>query len=99
MNPPRPEDSPATSVVIASVNGLPSIAECLDCLSQQEGSIDYEVLVMDRCDAKTRRESRRRFPQPERHLIEEAAYPSIPKLRAMGIAQAQRQLISRLEDH
>src|SRR5204863_94254 len=99
MNPPPPESQPAISVVIASVNGLPSIAECLDCLSQQEGNIGYEVLVMDRCDAKTRQEIRRRFPQPEVHLVEEAGHPSIPKLRALGIAQARGQLIAILEDH
>ena len=99
MNPPPAESSPTISVVIASVNGLPSIVECLDCLSQQEGNIDYEVLVMDRCDAKTRQEIRRLFPQPEVHLIEEAGHPSIPKLRALGIAQARGQLIAILEDH
>ncbi len=99
MNPPPAESSPTISVVIASVNGLPSIVECLDCLSQQEGNIGYEVLVMDRCDAKTRQEIRRRFPQPEVHLIEEAGHPSIPKLRALGIAQARGQLIAILEDH
>ena len=99
MNPPPAESSPTISVVIASVNGLPSIVECLDCLSQQEGNIGYEVLVMDRCDAKTRQEIRRRFPQPEIHLIEEAGHPSIPKLRALGIAQARGQLIAILEDH
>jgi GT2 family glycosyltransferase len=99
MNPSPAESSPAISVVIASVNGLPSITECLDCLSRQDGNIGYEVLVMDRCDAKTRQEVRRRFPQPEIQLTEVAGHPSIPKLRAMGIAQARGQLIAILEDH
>src|SRR5256885_9988172 len=99
MNPPPAESSPTISVVIASVNGLPSIVECLDCLSQQEGNIGYEVLVMDRCDAKTRQEIRRRFLQPEIELVEVPGRPSIPKLRAMGIARARGQLIAILEDH
>lgn len=99
MNPPPPESPPAISVVIASVNGLPSIAECLDCLVQQEGNIGYEVLVMDRCDEKTRQEIRRRFLQPEIELVEVPGRPSIPKLRAMGIARARGQLIAILEDH
>ena len=99
MNPPLAESPPAISVVIASVNGLPSIAECLDCLSHQEGKIGYEVLVMDRCDAKTRQEIHGLFPQPEIQLIEVPGHPSIPKLRAMGIARARGELIAILEDH
>lgn len=99
MNPPPAESPPAISVVIASVNGLPSIAECLDCIARQEGNIGYEVLVMDRCDAKTRQEIRRLFPQPEIQLIEVPEHPSIPKLRAMGMARARGQLIAILEDH
>ena len=99
MNPPPVQTSPAISVVIASVNGFPSIGECLDCLARQEDKIAYEVLVMDRCDAKTRQEIRRRFPQPEIQLVEVFDDPSIPKLRAMGIAQARGKLVAILEDH
>ena len=85
MNPPPPESPPAISVVIASVNGLPSIAECLDCLVQQEGNIGYEVLVMDRCDEKTRQEIRRRFLQPEIELVEaKSALEVRPGLVAPG---------------
>ena len=99
MNPPQAESPPVISVVIASVNGLPSIAECLDHLARQDGEISHEVLVMDRCDAKTRQEIRRRFPQPEIELIAVQGHPSIPKLRAMGIARARGKLIAILEDH
>ncbi len=99
MNLSRPENPPSISVVIASVNGLPSITECLDCLSHQEGNIGYEVLVMDRCGEKTCQEIRRLFPQREIELIEVPQHPSIPKLRALGIARARGELIAILEDH
>src|SRR5437868_10368214 len=99
MNSPPTKSRPTISVVIASVNGLPSIVECLNCLARQEGNIGYEALVMDRCDAETRQEIRRRFPQAEIELIEVQGHPSIPKLRAMGIGRARGQLIAILEDH
>lgn len=93
------ETAPLISVVIASVNGFPSIGECLDHLVLQEGDIAHEILVIDRCDAKTRDEIRRRFPQPEVELIEGASSFSIPKLRAIGISRARGHLIAILEDH
>jgi glycosyltransferase involved in cell wall biosynthesis len=99
MNEPLPETSPLISVVIASVNGLPFITECLDALRDQEGNISYEVLVIDRCGAKTREEIRSRFPQSEIQLIPADGRPSIPKLRAIGIARARGRLIAILEDH
>ena len=72
---------PLVSVVIASVNGLPSIAECVDALVHQEGNVPYEVLVVDCCGDETRSELRRRFPQPQVHLIPVAGRPSIPHPR------------------
>ena len=92
-------DEPLVSVVIASVNGLPWIVECLDALVNQEGDISYEVLVVDCCDEKTRDEVRRRFPQHQVKLIEVEGRPSIPKLRAIGMARARGRMIAILEDH
>ena len=90
---------PLVSVVIASVNGLPSIAECVDALVHQEGNVPYEVLVVDCCGDETRSELRRSFPQPQVHLIPVAGRPSIPKLRAVGMARARGRMIAILEDH
>ena len=86
-------------MVIASVNGLPSIAECLQALVNQNGEIPYEVLVVDCCDRKTRDEIRCRFPQPAIQLIEVDRRLSIPKLRAMGMTRARGRMIAILEDH
>jgi GT2 family glycosyltransferase len=92
-------NDPLISVVIASVNGPPAILECLDALTRQEGEIAYEVLVVDRCGEATRSEIQRRFRQPEIRLIPAEGFPSIPKLRAIGIAAAKGRLIAILEDH
>lgn len=92
-------NDPLISIVIASVNGPPAIHECLDALTRQEGEIPYEVLVVDRCGDATRNEIERRFTQPEIRLIPTERFPSIPKLRAIGIAAARGRLIGILEDH
>ncbi|CAN5392890.1 hypothetical protein BH20VER3_BH20VER3_19510 [soil metagenome] len=100
MNPPKPApERPLISIVIASVNGMPFIGECLDALTRQEGNIRYQVLVVDRCGEKTRDEIREKFPQPEIELIAIEGEPSIPKLRAIGMAHAQGQMVAILEDH
>lgn len=90
---------PFISVVIASVNGGPYIARCLDHLVRQEGGLPYEVIVMDCCDEATRAQIRGRFARPEVVLVEVAGRPTIPKLRAMGIARARGRMIAVLEDH
>jgi glycosyltransferase involved in cell wall biosynthesis len=90
---------PVLSVVIASVNGMPSIVECLETLMSQEGEIPYEVLVVDRCGEPTREEIRRRLPQPQIKLISMDGSPSIPRLRATGMGQVRGRLVAVLEDH
>jgi len=100
MNAPAPSlNGPLISVVIASVNGMPSIGECLEALTKQQSDIRYEVLVVDRCGEKTRDEIRRRFSQPEIRLIPVEGCESIPKLRALGMSTAHGRLIAILEDH
>jgi GT2 family glycosyltransferase len=100
MNAPAPSlNGPLISVVIASVNGMPSIGECLEALTKQQSDIRYEVLVVDRCGEKTRDEIRRRFSQPEIRLIPVEGCESIPKLRALGMSGAHGRLIAILEDH
>lgn len=92
-------DEPLVSVVIASVNGLPYITDCLAALRQAKGPVSCEILVVDCCDASTRAEIRARFPYPELQLIEVQGRPSIPRLRAMGVERARGRMIALLEDH
>ena len=93
-----PEETPLISVVIASVNGLPSIRECLEALTQQDTETLYEVLVVDCCDEATR-EVIRSFPEPTVRLFPVEGRPSIPRLRALGMAAARGEMIAILEDH
>lgn len=88
---------PLVSVVIASVNGLPVLAECLEALMRQEGSVKAEILVADRCGEATRQELLRRFPSVR--LLPAAAGTPIPALRAMAAATARGRLVAVLEDH
>ena len=97
--PVQPTDTPFISVVIASVNGFPWIGACLDALTSQQGGIAYEILVMDRCGEKVRAEICRRFSQPEIRVMPVEGYPSIPKLRAIGMTAARGRMIGILEDH
>ena len=98
-SPTRPAEAPFISVVIASVNGFPWIGACLAALTTQQGGIAYEVLVLDRCGAAVRDEIRRRFPQGEIRVMPVEGLPSIPKLRALGMAAARGRMIGILEDH
>jgi glycosyltransferase involved in cell wall biosynthesis len=91
------EEQPLVSVVIACVNGMPFIGECIDHLSDQEGNIPAEIIVADRCGESVRQEIRRRYPQVV--LVEADAHATIPKLRAMGMAVARGEMIAILEDH
>jgi glycosyltransferase involved in cell wall biosynthesis len=90
-------EQPLISVVIASVNGLPMIVECLDSLVHQEGGISSEVLVLDCCGEETRSVIRHRYPRVR--LIPVEGRPSIPALRAMGMAKARGEIIAVTEDH
>jgi hypothetical protein len=101
LNPDSPAGAvdPFISVIIASVNGFPWIGACLDALTTQEGSIPFEVLVLDRCGDHVRNEISRRFLRPEIRVLAVDGLPSIPKLRAIGMAQARGRMIGILEDH
>lgn len=92
-------NKPLVSVVIASVNGLPSIVECLEALASQTGDTPYEALVVDCCDEQTRQAIRERFHPPTVKLIPVEERLSIPKLRAIGMQQATGRMIAILEDH
>lgn len=89
---------PLVSVVIASVNGGNSIECCLQALHSGSRGIPFEVVVVDCCDAVTRA-TIRRFPSRSVRLVEVEGRPSIPRLRAIGMAAAHGKMIAILEDH
>ena len=90
-------EAPLVSVVIPCVNGLPSIAECLEALARQADAAPAQVLVVDRCGEDTRAALRHRFPDVE--VVAAEARTTIPALRAMGVARARGRMVAFLEDH
>lgn len=92
-----PARTPAISVVIACVNGLPSIAECLAALERQEGEHDAEIVVVNCCRDGTAEHIREQHPHVR--LIDVPARRGIPELRAQGIAKSTGDLVAVIEDH
>ena len=88
-------ETPPLSVVIASVNGLPYVARCLDALSRN--APEAEVIVADATDEATRAEVAERFPKVR--LIEANGAATVPALRAAGIAAAHAPYVAVIEDH
>jgi hypothetical protein len=66
---------------------------------QQRGGHAYEVIVVDRCGAPLPERVKLAFPQPGIRVITAPAGTSIPKLRALGMAQARGRALAILEDH
>ena len=88
---------PKFSVIIASVNGLPFIQECLASLENQRGNIDAEIIVVDGTDADTRSHIALTFPTVR--LIEVDGRPGIPEMRAIGMKAAAGDYLVITEDH
>ncbi|MEO8042718.1 MAG: glycosyltransferase [Acidobacteriota bacterium] len=88
---------PKFSIIIASVNGLPFIEECLASLDDQRGGLEAEIVVVDSTDEKTRDYISRNFPKV--NLIRLAARPGIPGMRAIGMREATGDHLVITEDH
>ncbi len=84
-------------VIIACVNGLPWIDECLAALERQQGSIESEIIVANCCTDGTSQHIREKFPQVK--LLNFSERLTIPELRARGISQATGDIIAITEDH
>jgi len=89
--------TPKLSVVIASVNGLSCIEECLEKLEALPEWRDIEVLVLDRRKDDTAAVISRRFPGVR--VFSGLYGKSIPELRWTGMQQARAGLIAVIEDH
>ena len=86
---------PQLSVVVASVNGLPYLARCLEALA--EHAPHSEVVVADWTDAATRAVVADRWPDVR--LLSFAEPMAVPELRAAGIAAARAPYVAVIEDH
>ena len=86
---------PELSVVVASVNGLPYLASCLEALERH--APEAEVVVADWTDDVTRRLVRERWPQVKLLSFDEPR--TVPELRAAGIFAAEAPYVAVIEDH
>lgn len=87
--------APKLSVVVASVNGLPYLADCLEALETH--APDTEVVVADWTDETTRRLVSERFPQVKVLSFDQPM--AVPELRAAGIFASKAPYVALIEDH
>jgi GT2 family glycosyltransferase len=85
------------SVIIASVNGLPSIAECLTALDQCRNGFDVEIVVIEATGRKTADYIEKHFPHVL--LIRLTDRAGIPEMRALGMREASGDYLIVIEDH
>ena len=83
------------SVVVASVNGLPYLDECLAALSKRAPAA--AVIVADSTDERTRTHVRERWPAVQ--LISFGEQKTVPELRAAGVFAAETPYVALIEDH
>ncbi|MGH9947871.1 MAG: glycosyltransferase family 2 protein [Pyrinomonadaceae bacterium] len=88
---------PKFSVIIASVNGLPSIGECLAALEKSRRDFDVEIIVVDSTDAATAANIEKNFPLVK--LIKLPERLGIPEMRAIGMHEASGDFFIVIEDH
>ena len=74
------------SVVVASVNGLPYLADCLEALEAH--APEAEVVVADWTDEPTRDVVRERFPRVTLLSFDEPM--AVPELRAPASSRPRR---------
>ena len=86
---------PELSVVVASVNGFPHLAACLDALVER--CPGAEVIVADATDEDTRRSLHARWPSVRLLSFDESA--TVPELRAAGVFAARAPHVALIEDH
>jgi glycosyltransferase involved in cell wall biosynthesis len=87
--------TPELAVVIASVNGLPYVDDCLASLAQH--APDAEVIVADSTDERTRSVLAKRWPDVK--LLSFDTPRTVPELRAAGIFAATAPYVAVIEDH
>jgi hypothetical protein len=83
------------SVVVASVNGLPYLDECLAALAER--APEAAVIVADSTDEQTRAHLRERWPAVKLLSFEEQK--TVPELRAAGVFAAETPCVALIEDH
>jgi GT2 family glycosyltransferase len=89
--------TPALSVIIASVNGYPYLAECLLSLERQTVRERLEVIVVDRLGDGTAEQAEADFPRVR--VLRAPRNRSVPQLRSEGLRVARGAVVAITEDH
>jgi glycosyltransferase involved in cell wall biosynthesis len=71
--------------------------ECLEALEKQEGAVNAEIIVVNRCGEETREAIIKRFPWVRLQQSQDNA--SIPAMRTQGVLAARGKMIAVIEDH
>lgn len=88
---------PDISVIIASINGIPYLKECMLALQKQKGDINAQVIVADCVGSSVTDYLRAEHPSVQVIAFNEKQ--SVPKLRAAAIAEAHGKIVAITEDH
>jgi len=88
---------PKLSIVIASVNGYEYISQCLDSLEKQRAREIGEVIVLEASEDDAADRIAREYTWAK--VCPVSPPLPIPKLRSMGIRQAQADIVVTTEDH
>lgn len=94
---PQETAAPELSIVIASVNGYPSLAECLLSLERQTARDRFEVIVVDRLNDGTAEQVQVDFPLVR--VLRAAPDRTVPQLRSEGLRVARGAIVAITEDH
>ena len=88
--------APRISVVIAAVNELPLLRNCLKALESQAGADEIEVVVVSRLAGSGAEKIAREFP---RVRVVPGGGLTIPQMRTKGLKETRAPIIAVLEDH
>lgn len=91
------ESPVAASVLVGSVNGGDWIHVLLEALEHQEGDVDFEVLVADRCTDGTAERIEREHPKVQ--VLRAPAESHLPTLRTMALEASRGEFVFVTEDH
>jgi Glycosyl transferase family 2 len=91
------QNTPALSVVIASVNGWEMLEPTLRALDAQPERSTMQVIVVEAVGGKTRRALVDHRPKVEVIAVDHKM--TIPALRHLGVMRAKGDLVAILEDH
>ncbi|MGH2460602.1 MAG: glycosyltransferase [Chloroflexota bacterium] len=83
--------------MIASVNGPAYLDACLGSLASQRGDVRDEVIVVDCYGPEIQNLIARKYPRVK--LLSFRERLTIPRLRAIGIANSTGQFVAMTEDH